>query len=53
MEIQVQTQIWEENDRIAEELAEKWQDQGTLVLNLLGSPGAGKTTFLEKTLDAL
>ncbi|MBP7247959.1 MAG: hydrogenase nickel incorporation protein HypB [Negativicutes bacterium] len=53
MEIQVQTQIWEENDRIAEELAEKWQDQGTLVLNLLGSPGAGKTTFLEKTLDIL
>ena len=53
MEIQVQTQIWEENDRIAEDLAIAWGNEGTFVINLLGSPGTGKTTFLEKTLDAL
>jgi hydrogenase accessory protein HypB len=53
MEISVQTQIWDENDKKALALAEKWRSQGIFVLNLLGSPGAGKTTFLEATLDAL
>jgi len=53
MEISVQTQIWDENDKKATALAEKWRAQDIFVLNLLGSPGAGKTTFLEATLDAL
>ena len=53
MEIQVQTQIWEENDRIAIQMAETWKKVGIFCFNLLGSPGAGKTTFLEATLDAL
>lgn len=53
MEIQVQTQIWEENDRIAVQMAETWKKEGIFCFNLLGSPGAGKTTFLESTLDAL
>lgn len=53
MEISVQTQIWDENDKKAADLAEAWASNGTFVLNLLGSPGAGKTTFLEKTLDHL
>ena len=53
MEIQVQTQIWEENDRIAIQMAETWKKEGIFCFNLLGSPGAGKTTFLEATLDAL
>jgi len=53
MEISVQTQIWDENDKKATALAKKWRAQGIFVLNLLGSPGAGKTTFLEATLDAL
>lgn len=53
MEINIQTQIWEENDKIAEQMSKKWRAQGTFVFNLLGSPGAGKTTFLETTLDIL
>ena len=53
MEINIQTQIWDENDKKAALLAEKWRSKKTFVFNLLGSPGAGKTTFLEKTLDHL
>jgi hydrogenase nickel incorporation protein HypB len=42
-----------ENDRIATGLREALQATGTLSLNFIGSPGAGKTAFLERTLERL
>lgn len=40
-----------ENDRIAAELRARFEQDHTLCLNLISSPGAGKTSLLEKTLE--
>lgn len=53
MQIKVMTNILEKNDQAAAVLQERFEKAGVLVLNLLGSPGCGKTTLLEKTIQAL
>jgi hydrogenase nickel incorporation protein HypB len=42
-----------ENNRIAKTLREIWNASSTLVLNFIGSPGSGKTSLLERTLERL
>jgi hydrogenase nickel incorporation protein HypB len=42
-----------ENDRQAAHNREHFDRQGVLALNLMSSPGAGKTSLLEATIDAL
>lgn len=42
-----------ENDALAAELRQKLRQRGTLLVNLMSSPGAGKTTTLLRTLEAL
>jgi len=49
----VEKKILSENARIAEGLRAVNEVAGTLSLNFIGSPGAGKTAFLEKTLAML
>lgn len=51
--INVEKNVLSENARLAAELREGFQAAGTLCLNFIGSPGAGKTAFLEKTLQLL
>jgi hydrogenase nickel incorporation protein HypB len=41
------------NDQIAARLRDAFRVTGTLVLNLISSPGSGKTMLLEKTLEML
>ena len=53
MEIQVMKNILDENDRIAEENRKFFGEKKILVVNLMGSPGSGKTSLLEKTLAKL
>lgn len=48
--VQVEQKVLSENQRIAAELRERFQQSGTLVLNLISSPGSGKTSLLERTL---
>lgn len=45
--------VLHENERIASRLREQFLERKVLCLNLISSPGAGKTALLEKTLDAL
>jgi len=45
--------VLEQNDAIARRLRLVFEAQNKLVLNLISSPGAGKTALLEKTLDRL
>lgn len=52
-EIQVMKNILGENDRIAAENQAMFAAKGVYVLNLMGSPGAGKTSVLEKTMERL
>ena len=51
--IDVQQQVLSKNDRLAQELRARFHAAGVLVLNLVSSPGTGKTAFLEKTLQQM
>ena len=51
--VPVERKVLSKNDDIAARLRERFAQSGTLVLNLIGSPGAGKTALLERTLAAL
>jgi hydrogenase nickel incorporation protein HypB len=51
--VEVREGVLKENDRIAAELREQLAANRTLCLNLISSPGAGKTSILEGTLEAL
>jgi hydrogenase nickel incorporation protein HypB len=42
-----------ENDRIAADLRARFHENGILCLNLISSPGSGKTSLLERTLESL
>lgn len=53
MEIQIMKNILGENDRIADENRKFFAEKKILVMNLMGSPGSGKTSLLEKTLAKL
>lgn len=53
MELTVERHILEANDRIAERNHQLFNDKGLFVINLMSSPGAGKTSLLEKTIEAL
>ncbi len=48
-EIKVMQKILNMNDRIAAELREELKEKGILYINLMSSPGSGKTTILEQT----
>jgi len=50
-EIKVMKKILNVNDRIAEELRNELKEKGILFINLMSSPGSGKTTILEKTAE--
>jgi len=51
--IEVITAILDENDRVAAHNREHFDQYGVLALNLMSSPGAGKTSLLEATIRAL
>jgi len=53
MKVKVVTRILEANDRIAEENRKRFKASGIFVVNLMGAPGAGKTSLLEKTILTL
>jgi hydrogenase nickel incorporation protein HypB len=53
MKINVMTDVLEANDRIAAVNREVFDRNGNLVINLMSSPGAGKTTLIERTAEAL
>lgn len=49
--VPLEGKVLKENDRIAGELRERFREHGVLCLNLISSPGAGKTSLLERTLE--
>jgi hydrogenase nickel incorporation protein HypB len=51
--IDVHTSLLSDNDRQASHLREHFQRAGVLALNIMGSPGSGKTALLEATARAL
>ncbi|MDR3319375.1 MAG: hydrogenase nickel incorporation protein HypB [Desulfovibrio sp.] len=53
MQIPVIRNILEANEKMADKVRERLQQRDILTLNLISSPGAGKTSLLERTLRDL
>ena len=51
--IEIKESAFADNDRDAEILRSELKEKGVFLLNLMSSPGAGKTTTLMKTIEAL
>ncbi len=51
--ITIERKVLEKNDEIARQNRERFQRDGIFAINMVSSPGAGKTSILEKTLEHL
>ena len=49
--IEVNVSVLNKNDEIAAGIRRRLSDRGIRLINLLGTPGSGKTTFLEAALE--
>ena len=50
--VPMERKVLSENDRLAADLRARFRDNGVFCLNLISSPGSGKTSLLERTLAA-
>jgi hydrogenase nickel incorporation protein HypB len=50
--VPLERKVLNENGRIAAELRGRFADHNVLCLNLISSPGSGKTSLLERTLES-
>lgn len=51
--IEIKKSVFENNDKEADRLRERLKSEKTFLLNLMSSPGAGKTTTLIRTIEKL
>jgi hydrogenase nickel incorporation protein HypB len=51
--LEIKESVFENNDREAEKLRGELKKNKTFLLNLMSSPGSGKTTTLRRTIEAL
>ncbi|QRN83664.1 hydrogenase nickel incorporation protein HypB [Chloroflexota bacterium] len=51
--IKIVEKILNANDRLAKANRQKFDDAGVYAINLMASPGAGKTSFIIKTIEGL
>ena len=51
--IEIKQSVFADNDRQADQLRPELKEKGVFLLNLMSSPGAGKTTTLTRTIEAL
>jgi len=51
--VPVEKKVLNENQQIAEKLRARFRDNNVLCVNLISSPGAGKTSLLERTLQSM
>jgi hydrogenase accessory protein HypB len=51
--LEIKQSVFENNDREAEKLRDQLKKSKTFLLNLMSSPGSGKTTTLKQTIAAL
>lgn len=52
MREQLEKKVLSENDRLAAELRRRYSEENILCVNLISSPGSGKTALLERTLGS-
>ena len=51
--VPLERKVLSENDKIAAALRARFHEHGILCLNIVSSPGSGKTSLLERTLESL
>ena len=51
--LKIKESVFEDNDRQADLLRKELKEKKTFLLNLMSSPGSGKTTTLTRTINAL
>lgn len=51
--LEIKQSVFADNDRQAELLRQELKEKGVFLLNLMSSPGSGKTTTLLRTIEAL
>lgn len=51
--ITIERKVLEKNDELAQRNRRMFFERGTFVINMVSSPGSGKTSILEKTLEHL
>ena len=51
--IEIKQSVFKNNDEQAEHLRESLKEKGVFLLNLMSSPGSGKTTTLKATINTL
>ena len=51
--LEIKKSVFDDNDREADILREELKKEKTFLLNLMSSPGSGKTTTLKRTIEAL
>ena len=51
--VTIERKVLEKNDELAAKNRELFQHHGTFVVNIVSSPGSGKTSILEQTLEHL
>lgn len=51
--LEIKQSVFADNDRQAEELRRELKEKKVFLLNLMSSPGSGKTTVLSRTIEAL
>ena len=51
--LEIKQSVFADNDRQADMLRRELKEKGVFLLNLMSSPGAGKTTTLLRTIEAL
>jgi len=53
MKVSLVTNILKANERIVEQNKQLFDEKGILTINMMSAPGAGKTTLIEHTINAL
>ncbi|MDR2036238.1 MAG: hydrogenase nickel incorporation protein HypB [Coriobacteriales bacterium] len=51
--IEIKKSVYENNDREADKLRQQLREEKTFLLNLMSSPGSGKTSLVLRTIEAL
>ena len=51
--LEIKESVFADNDRQADQLRIRLKEKGVFLMNLMSSPGSGKTTTLKKTIAAL
>ncbi|MCM8786324.1 MAG: hydrogenase nickel incorporation protein HypB [Candidatus Omnitrophica bacterium] len=51
--IRIEESIFQENEKIADQVRNILRGNNILGINVMGAPGSGKTSFIERTIDVL